>query len=144
MHFGADRCTALHPCPCASSSLRMKHPSQGHFIRCENLRCEWSQPAQTPLIARGPRLRAPSRSDDPAGWGSDSALQLRGMPRRNRPAARWLPWARPSPDGGQRVSASNRLTPSAQMSSAVELLPCRASGGSYTVGVLALIVPALT
>src|SRR5580658_3454114 len=47
-------------------------------------------------------------------------------------------------EGGRRVSASNRLTPSAQMSSAVELLPCRASGGSYTVGVLALIVRALT
>src|SRR2546430_2951630 len=36
----------------------------------------------------------------------------------------------PKPDGRQRVSASNRLTPSAQMSSAVELLPCRASACS--------------
>ena len=34
MHFGADRCKSLRHCPGASSSLRMKHPSQGHFIRC--------------------------------------------------------------------------------------------------------------
>ena len=36
MHFGADRCKSLRHCPGASSSLRMKHPSQGHFIRCES------------------------------------------------------------------------------------------------------------
>src|SRR3984893_16896254 len=46
----------------------------------------------------------------------------------------------PKPEGGRRVSASNRLTPSAPMSPAVELLP----GGSYTVGVLVLIVPSPT
>src|SRR5271165_3798958 len=50
----------------------------------------------------------------------------------------------PKPEGGRRVSASNRLTPSAQMSLVVELLPRWASGGSYTVGVLVLIVPSLT
>src|ERR1022692_1554663 len=44
----------------------------------------------------------------------------------------------PQPEGARRVSASNRQTPSAQISPAGELLPCRASGGSYAVGALAL------
>src|SRR5665213_529536 len=50
----------------------------------------------------------------------------------------------PQPEGGQRVSASNRQTPSAQISPAVELLPCRPSGGWYTLGALALIVSSPT
>src|ERR1700689_4374919 len=40
------------------------------------------------------------------------------------------------PEGVRPVRASNKLTPSAQMSPAVELLACRPSGGSYTVGVV--------
>lgn len=44
MHFGADRCTALHPCPCASSSLGLTHPSQGpsHPLRKSAYRSGWS------------------------------------------------------------------------------------------------------